>query len=206
MEYGFEREFFLRKRGEGLVAVPGALRVYTDGSGVLVEARGAPHTNPILAVFSYRGAEFLLKRAVRKAKHSVIHEASFLVPLAVQRRARRSFAKGPDEYQNLYGLDYALSKTDDEGGKWFRAGLHIHFSRTKKVEGRHGLIDVPDPLDMVQIIRTLDGQFETEIADTDRVPGMYEMKPYGFEYRSLPADMDLTVVADFLDSDKVFKG
>ena len=51
-------------------------------------------------------------------------------------------------------------------------------------------------VDMPMIIRTLDDEFKDVIDKTKRVTGAYEVKEYGFEYRSLPANVDLGKVAE----------
>jgi hypothetical protein len=52
--------------------------------------------------------------------------------------------------------------------------------------------------DFVKIVRSLDKIFEKEIKDAKRIPGFYEMKSHGFEYRSLPCSIDLDKVVDAL--------
>lgn len=45
-------------------------------------------------------------------------------------------------------------------------------------------------LDMPKIIGIFDNMFATEIKEANRIPSAYEIKPYGFEYRSLPSNID----------------
>jgi hypothetical protein len=120
--------------------------------------------------------------------------------LEVQRTARRTHVKGRIKYQNLYGLDLPPVRTEDTGAIWATAGLHVHFSNPRKVDGRVGQTVVSEHFDFVQIIRDLDKEFKDWIEAAERVPGMYELKPHGIEYRSLPATIDPLLVASFLDA------
>lgn len=61
-----------------------------------------------------------------------------------------------------------------------------------------GLINIP------KIIFYLDAEFAREIKEAKRATGLYQMKSYGFEYRSLPATIDILEVADFLEKEKIW--
>lgn len=203
MKYGFEREFFVSQKGT-VIKVPMKMSGLADGSGVLVEARSEPNEDPFLAVYLLHGAEFLLKRAAKAAKCSLIHCSLLQVPLDVQRAARRAFAKEPIMYQNMYGHQVPPTKYEEDGSAWLQAGLHVHFSHYTEMQARHGTLKVFQPFDMMRVIRTLDTCFEKEIKDAGRVPGLYEMKEHGFEYRSLPARTDPLKVAELIRSHRSF--
>lgn len=66
------------------------------------------------------------------------------------------------------------------------AGFHVHFGSNKHI-------------DMPMIINELDLSFEREILSAKRLKSLYRMKPYGFEYRSLPATVSSTAVTNIIE-------
>jgi len=78
---------------------------------------------------------------------------------------------------------FELASADTFGAE--TAGFHVHF-------GAYAVIDMP------LIIKTLDDTFSDEIASTGRKAGQYRMKPYGFEYRSLPSSVSVSKVTKTL--------
>ena len=118
-------------------------------------------------------------------------DATMRVPQRLLWEALREHGKPsyPQGRGNIYGMDYKPSCRDS------RAALHIHFSDTyTDAKGdKHCRI-----MDMPKIIQKLDGAFKKEIKEAKRLPGFYEMKPHGFEYRSLPCSVDLDEVVKVL--------
>ncbi len=109
---------------------------------------------------------------------------------------RSSYYKDPQDTLESFlearvRLDRSLNRegyTRSSRTRWFlekndleTAGFHIHF-------GENRCLDIP------KILSQLDLQFYSDIAKAMRVPSQYRMKPYGFEYRSLPCDVDLNSV------------
>ena len=92
--------------------------------------------------------------------------------------------------QNIYGCkeNHHLGIFDtcmsDRNYK-LTAGMHIHFSRRKKTSG--DILDLP----IKEIVRFMDDNFEDKIKISGRISGEWEPKKYGFEYRSLPCDIDM---------------
>jgi hypothetical protein len=76
------------------------------------------------------------------------------------------------------------------------AGFHIHFGQATW----HGnMCPANDPLpDMMKLIERLDIRFETFYKGIQRHPHWFRSKPYGFEYRRLPATIDPMVVTQVL--------
>ncbi len=85
-----------------------------------------------------------------------------------------------------------------------RAGLHVHFSDIDE----HTIVDkdnkvvkyhTSNQLDIPYIVYQLDKMFKEHILCSHRQPGIYEMKPWGFEYRSLPSTIDSSVLCEFIE-------
>ena len=193
MKYGFEREYFL-KRGTEFVLAPA--NIPKDECGYLAEARGEPHREPMAAAFLMLAEESKLDHLAGGIQLLPLAYAE--LPPALIRAALRAHGKNstPAERGNLYGLDYR------DNDKTIRAGLHVHFSNEKEVTGRDGnsTVLVPQIFDFVKIIQRLDKAFKSEIKAAKRIPGLYEMKAHGVEYRSLPASVDPRAVARILES------
>ena len=69
------------------------------------------------------------------------------------------------------------------------AGMHVHFSSRDAVSGI--VLDLP----IEEIVEKMDKKFADDIIRTKRIRGEFEMKPsHGFEYRSLPCDVDVVKV------------
>lgn len=47
--------------------------------------------------------------------------------------------------------------------------------------------------------------FALQIKETKRIPGCYELKTHGFEYRSLPASVSVVEVAKVIQSELIDK-
>ena len=200
MKIGFEREFFLYKKGAiSLVPKDGDLPM--DECGYLVESRSEPHTNPLKAAFLLLAADYALGLQVAKAGFKMVSKPFEIITPEFQRTALRHYGKNalPHERGNLWGLDFPIEQ-EIVG----RAGLHVHFSKPREIRDGKGIVvdTVSQMFDMVKIIQTLDKAFEKEITDARRIKGCYEMKSLhgGFEYRSLPADVDVRKVAEVLST------
>jgi hypothetical protein len=194
MEYGFEIEFFVTKKKEFVIS---PARMPMDECGWLVEARGQPRAAPLEAAFSCLADIHRLKVAAKTHK-VILSKASYteLDPV-LMRTARRTYGKReyPEGRGNIYGIDFA---PDDDLA---RAGLHIHFSDYVERRNEKGEVFRDHrQINMPRIIRALDEKYKKEIEDSKRLPGFYEMKNWGFEYRSLPNTMNLIEVAEFIET------
>jgi hypothetical protein len=202
MQFGFELEFFLTHK-KIPVLIPSALRQHADESGWLVEARGKPRSCAIEAAFSLQAAIHKLRNELKIKGHRLTLKAVERVTFEVVTQARKTFVKGRNLYRNMYGLDLPPIRHEENGDIWAKAGLHIHFSNYYEIQDEKQCTHkVHKCLDMTEIIRLLDAEFANEIKTTERVPGMYEFKNHGFEYRSLPATINILEVAEFLRSKK----
>lgn len=194
MTFGFEREFFVLKPeqgGEDIVVVAADHNLPHDGCGYLAEARGRPHWCALDAAFSLLADEHTLRgRATRDGLK--LSPESRKLNRKFKFDAMRKFGKQPQ-------TDFSMSRRWNSTALSY-AGLHIHFGSELKYtdkDGRErtagaGLINIP------RIIMALDKEFATVIKAAKRVPGLYKLKDWGFEYRSLPATLDPVVVADFV--------
>jgi len=198
MQWGIEVEFFLKKKGQ--LVYPADYGIPYDGFPVLGELRTSVHSDEYLLIGEVMG---LLAKYKAKAKYGGAQlivaprwEYSRDEMREVMRRPELS--KGPAKEMNLYKLK---PRQDNEH---IYAGLHVHFSGTKsyystnkceKCERDTSSIVTYGHLDIPAIVRYLDELFFKEIVDAGRTIGEYEMKPYGFEYRSLPNNVSLDKLA-----------
>lgn len=190
MKVGFEREWFVQ-RGKEWVAVPRLLP--QDECGYLAEARGEPHADPLKAAYMLLAEERRLKAQARKEKARLVLRDSAELPEKLLAEALLVHGKNP--VPRGRGILYS-SQFQPYLKMVPRAGLHVHFSNQVVVKTQvvNGFIDIP------KIVRTLDERYETDILHAGRRLGEYELKGYGFEYRSLPASTDVLEVADVVVS------
>lgn len=195
LTFGFEKEYFVKNRKEYVICPK---EIPMDECGFLAEARGDTHTDVVKAAYLLLAEEY--KLAALAQKHGVVLKdiSTAELPLQLQRDALRQFGKPTYSVSrgNIYGIDYPV---DD---KVIRAGLHIHFSNDKTFDHKDGVFKYKGVLNIPKLIQLLDKEFEKEIKDSNRLPGFYEMKPYGFEYRSLPNSVNVLDVADVIKARK----
>lgn len=202
-EVGIERECFLLD-SMGDVVEPALFGFPFDEFGFLVEIRTFPYTGtkPLMhelhdlmvahqAQAKKLGLELRLFHKLRLDNDFVKHLKKkyawdYLKDTTANIRSgvEVSHATGIDEWNSkmLYGT----------------AGLHVHFSRKNIYPRslRSPIIHrVQLPID--KIVMAMDTKFKELIFKACRIRGEYEIKPYGFEYRSLPANVDIRPVVDF---------
>lgn len=68
------------------------------------------------------------------------------------------------------------------------SGMHVHFSSRNSKTGE--IIELP----IEDIVRWMDEEFVFPITEANRNLGEYELKQHGFEYRSLPCNIDVYTV------------
>jgi hypothetical protein len=97
-----------------------------------------------------------------------------------------------DNTQNIYNpyhkkQSHHLGVLDTENPdiKTLTAGMHVHFSSRDSETGE--VIGLP----IENIVEKMDKHFYYEIKNVDRNPGEWEPKAHGFEYRSLPCNIDV---------------
>lgn len=163
-----------------------------DACGYLAEARGEEHTSPEKALALYLVQEGTVQEQAESEGIALTVEDYVKLPKQLKRRWARQFGKNPSGEASLYGKFISHS--------YSTAGLHVHFSNERDVTTGNGYsMTVPQLIDIPRFVFGLDKIFAKEIKDAKRVPGLYEMKPYGFEYRSLPTSIELSKVVEALD-------
>lgn len=190
-KYGFEKEYFILK-DKNYILVPPNLPY--DDCGFLVEARGEPHSDPLTAAYLLLAEEAKIKSKLPRGTKLGLVDTTTL-PVSLIKQALSKFGKNPSnsETGNLYGLEYQPEDNNQ------RAGLHVHFSDIVDITDKNGdNIQVPKIMDIPKIVRYLDSTFAKEIEAANRIKGSYELKVHGFEYRSLPASIDVCKVAKAL--------
>ena len=97
-----------------------------------------------------------------------------------------------DYTENIYGNkgeSHHFGVLDDtfEGieRKRLTAGIHVHFSSRDSITGE--VIDLP----IEKIVKKMDKQFHWTIKEAERNRGEWEPKTHGFEYRSLPSNVNM---------------
>lgn len=209
IKFGFENEYFIQNLSGEFVLCPKELP--HDECGWLAEARGTPSFDAFEAAGSLIAKTQKLWLDLRKLNLNFASEitnndseritSSHKFDTDFVRLARRSFGKRayPTGRNNIYSKDY---KSTD---KLARAGMHVHFSNNQTSYGARCTTcqyakETPyfGMLDIYKIVRQLDLRFAKEIKSNLRLPGEYEIKPYGFEYRSLPNNVNVWDVAQTL--------
>ena len=190
LKFGFEREFFVMK-GDSVVIPSHPI----PRDGVLAEARGKPDACPIEAAYSLLAEEHRMRGWLPEGL--TFSEVPVLkVSRELRIKSARTAAKGLVHYQNLYGHARHRHKQSE-----MTAGLHVSVTRSREIFTEKGSMRVNEMFDYAQLVRRMDDVFFKEIKAASRRPGFYEIKGDGrVEYRSLPNDIDIMAVAEFLDS------
>lgn len=124
-------------------------------------------------------------------------EPVVVLPKELLHEASRRYDKGVISYQNLYG--YSTHKNSHREQV---AGVHLSITRPIEVrEDSNRTHIIFQNFDWVQLFRYLDKAFTSEIKDSKRRPGFYEVKYGGrVEYRSLPTNVDLHRLIEEVES------
>lgn len=172
--FGLELEFFVKPIGSDQFVLAGDLP--RDSCGYLAEARGSCHETPLGAIYLLEAAKEALQRNAAKLGLQLCLQNTADIPREQLRIWLRKFGKSSCNSYFMGGRVYMNNNP--------RAGLHVHFGNTFRDEHkviRAGILNIP------RIVRIMDQEFADEIKAAKRIPGEYEIKPHGFEYRSLPA-------------------
>ena len=197
MKIGFEREMFVINE-EGKPQDTVRLKLPSDNCGYLCESRGEPHTDIFLAIASMLSIEETIISKINSLNLHPLLTNRMKFDRKTELRYIKRYAKGTDNERNLYGF----IKGRKYGNK--TAGLHIHFGQTENVwlldrYGHMNLVDlITKHMDIPTIIRKLDIEFKEEIKLSKRQKGLYEIKQHGFEYRSLPCNINMIDVGNRL--------
>lgn len=199
MRFGFEKEFFVQKKGKVILPPHNMAK---DGGGILAEARGLPDDIPALAFARLEHAVKQLQKTAKESQVKLICRNSVICDAKLLHMAVKHKNLSSDIERFAYPTELRLNKPGEH-----RAGLHIHFSDThenlkvgKGSREHYAYKDTQHRIfDMFLWIKVLDREFEREILQAGRYKGAYKMKPYGFEYRSLPATVSLDKVVSVLE-------
>lgn len=201
---GIEAEVFARSNETGEFVI---LRddFPHDGVPILAEIRGDPAEVWYDAVGKFEAARLALMDKAARADILLTTVPYMDVTDRKMRKAIRNAIVKSGKPRNLYGEpDEVSSLTLGEHNRVlsqrFDAGLHIHFSSqsvlsySTRVGGTDTTVSHTEsrmsmPI-ISAIVRDMD-KFYTDNVGVDagstyRAPGWFELKPYGFEYRSLP--------------------
>ena len=191
-EIGLEREVWLLDK-DGRIVEPRIYWFPNDDFGFLIEERTRPHDNAKMII---KDLEILHDTFVYHADQyglDIVEEA--MIPLNGYNRKlieRLSVEYGYGILEDLTANIYSgVTQSHATGivGDRLTAGLHVHFSR-KTPDGKR--VQLP----MFKIVEEMDRIFRDEITGAKRMHGEFEVKPYGFEYRSLPATTDIRKVLE----------
>lgn len=201
IQFGFEREFFVLDKKRDVTEVPSHI---PNDSGLLAEARGRPHRDPIDAAFSLKAETHKIRRLVEAVPKRGL-QLDFVsdyrtVDREIRINARRTHTKGLIHFQNLYDDKIVGHDVDSDT---ITAGLHVSVTRQTTThcqgDGCSRSTTTNLPFDFARFVRAADERFADEIKRAKRRPGFYEMKPDGrIEYRSLPQSISIIMVAEWL--------
>lgn len=183
---GIEKEFWLLDLQRQLKE-PKTYGFPFDEFGFLVELRTEPYTWEQILIEDFN---MQLKKLQTKASRldfvlsdepRRLIDKLFVKALSI----RYQYSKLKDLTANIYSGTKKSHATGIDG-EFGTAGLHVHFSRfddEKRVQ-----------LPIVEIVKEMDRFFYPCIVNASRNRGEYEIKFYGFEYRSLPANISISTV------------
>lgn len=189
-EIGLEKEVWLLDQNNKIVE-PAIFSFPNDDFGFLIELRTRPHKAifPILEdldsltkAFKYQAELFNLK--IIEADNMPIDKK-----LIEELRIKYNYFNLKDLTENIFSggtRTHATGIIKDN----LSAGLHIHFSRKTKTGQR---VQLP----IFHIVNKMNNEFLEEINKAKRILGEYEIKPYGFEFRSLPSTVNAKKVLEF---------
>lgn len=193
MKIGLEVEFFGKSNSTGLIVSMSDAKIPHDEYPLLAEARGLPFNCVFQAIGSVRAE---IEKIISLMKGEDIS------PLFVDWLPRDKHTDKLHEEILRNGLTKHIAyrnldnkEISKKNKKNISAGLHISFTiphdfdytdkkNVRRTYTHNQLFDFPF------LFRKLEKEFGTEIKDSGRIPGFYEIKPDGrIEYRSLPATL-----------------
>ncbi len=198
-EIGIEQECFLLDK-KGQIVEPKLYGFPFDEYGFLVEIRTQPHTNE----------KSLMTELIKltNAHRAQAEELGFKLHFVHRMKLSSDFVKRlavkyawdclKDKTANVYyGTEVSHATGVDRWSEdriiWGTAGTHIHFSRKRIIQQETRRVQLP----IRKIVMIFDARFDRIISLANRIAGEYEIKPYGFEYRSLPASMNIFMAVHF---------
>ena len=202
-EIGLEREFFTLRRGiespSERIVEPADYEFPRDIFGFLTEITSKPwmHLNTVKMTWDMEKSYW----EHRADKFGI--ELVDIPYIDVPRKTAQYFYDkyGAVNYQDLtqniynkHGIDGPEECKSHHLGMFFNgencrltSGFHVHFG----IRNEFGII-VPFTKDQIKsIVLHMDESFDKEISETERIKGEWEPKQHGFEYRSLPCNVDV---------------
>jgi len=189
-EIGIEKELFLLK--DGKIMEPSLYGFPADEMGFLIELRSLPSDRayPIITTLYNEELQYRLranKFGMETVDASFKYESKEFVDHIENTYHISQF---PDLTANIYGFKgshhlgvFSTSKTNDIYK--LTAGIHVHFSNRDSETGK--VLELP----IEEIVSHMDDTFKADIELSGRIKGEWEPKKHGFEYRSLPCDVDV---------------
>jgi len=189
---GIEKEYFVTK--DGKVVEPELMSsIPRDDCGFLAEIRAEPASDEYTVVSNLIAEEWRLRDQISETKDlrgiKLVETPSMNFKMEdVLKFYDAQMIKQKSKVGNIYGKELKTTVNNKT------AGLHLNFSNHKFA--KDGKTIIPLCMDMVDIIQQLDNAFKKEILAAKRPLGCYRIKTYGdgkygFEYRSLPNNIDL---------------
>lgn len=203
-EVGIEREYFLVD-AMGNIVEPKLFGFPHDEFGFLVEIRTLPYTKlePLMRELSDLTAAHRVQAGRLGLKLRLTNRMKLSSMFVEHLRRKYIWDYLTDTTANIHkGVETSHATGIDRWTNkqiiWGTAGMHIHFSR-KRITQRalRSPIIQRIQLPIEKIVLAMDTKFGKTISLANRIQGEYEIKPYGFEYRSLPADINVLPVVDF---------
>lgn len=220
-EIGLEAEFFL-KNNKGELVYPHDYSLEHDNYPLLGEIRAKPGKNINETLSNFYNALSEVNYVINRDK-LIMGFGYEQIDLNTKVKILREMGvKEISDIKNIYKTDI-LKETDDiyEDGKLIgvniSAGLHIHFStkvinKFKECYGKFTKSSEEEKPILTQnqiftIIKNLDKKlfpkFQLPVNLKYRKPGYYELKSYGFEYRSLPMVKEMIEFGTLYDICKI---
>lgn len=191
-EIGIEKECFLIKNNK--IMEPRIYGFPKDEFEFLVELRSLPSDKlyPVYTTLQQEELQYSLRAnnfgMELKATDSMIASKKWVDTLWDKYDLHRF--NDADYTQNIYGKPkqshhFGVLDTSNINEKKLTAGMHVHFSKRDPKTGK--AIELP----IEKIVKNMDNIFVKEIKLAGRNLGEWEPKAHGFEYRSLPANIDV---------------
>lgn len=186
---GIEKELWLLDERGNLVE-PRTFYLPFDEFGFLVELRTEPHRSLQDLEIDYNIRLNRLREQIPKS-----YSLSNIPRMCLSRGDINQYAlcyhweRLKDTTANIYAGTMRSHATGIDGN-YGTAGLHIHFSR-------YAYDNIRIQLPIVDIVKKMDEKFYKYIHDANRILGEFEIKPYGFEYRSLPTNAPIDEVVGY---------
>jgi len=189
-EIGVEKELFLLKGVQ--VMEPSNYGFPYDEFRFLVEIRSLPSDRlyPVYTTLQQEELQYSLRAnkfgMTLSDEPNITVDSNFVDSLW----SKYNLGRFEDKTKNIYksknpSHHLGVLDTPSAGIKRLTAGVHIHFSSRDSETGN--IIDLP----IEDIVRRMDDIFEHDIKYAGRNLGEYELKSHGFEYRSLPSNVDI---------------